>query len=145
MRNLLLIAVALGLGGCDWKDETPNRMSIISVGMRHGFTSKYVMQVSNLSASQGVEARVHVFNGGKSKDSPLFVIPCGSKKDIGVMEMGWSFAAGDRGYVAVESHPTRVYFAIQDGSSYGIVYSQAEYTDEELTKKDFSKALRTVK
>ena len=144
MKRILLIVAALCLAGCG-KENAPNRMSIVSVGFRRGFTSDFVMQIGNLSAQQGVEARVHVFNASKTSESPRFVIPSGAKKDVGALEMGWNFAPGDRGYVAVESHPTRAYFAVFPEGKYGVIYSQAEYSDADLAKKDFSKALRTLK
>ena len=157
MRIVLLIAAAaaLGLSGCDWRESlrpskwitpsAPDRLSIVSVGFRRGLSSAFVLQVGNLSSVQGIEAKVHVFNGGKSADSTRFVIPTGRQKDFGVLEMGWGFAPGDRGCVSIESHPTRVYFAVLPDGQYGVLYSGQQLPDEEVSKLDFSKALRTVR
>ena len=144
-RLLCFLLAALCLVGCDEALLAPARMSIVSVGFRRGFSSDYVLQVGNLSASQGVEVKVHVANGGKAKDGPVLTIPVGAKKDFGVLEMGWNFSVGDRGFVAVESHPTRVYFAVLPDGRYGVFYSQSEISDEELAKRDFEKAARPVK
>lgn len=151
MRTLLgiaAIAVATcALSGCDgWREETaPDTLSVVTVGFRRGLTSDYVLQVSNLSAAQGIEAKVHAVNAGGSKDSAWFVIPAAGMKDIGRIEMGWGFSVGDRGSVTVASHPTIAYFAVLPNGKCGVLYSKAKMSDEELAKVDFSAALRDVR
>lgn len=119
-------------------------MSVVSIGFRRGIASDFVLQIGNLSAEQGIEARVRVVNGKKTKESPVFVIPVGGKRDVGVLEMGWGFAVGDRGCVSVESHPTKAYFSISPEGKFGVIYSQADLSDADLQAKDFSGTLRNV-
>ena len=114
-KTLLSIAFLSLVGGCDsdFISDPP-----VAVTLRGGVMSQYVLQVSNLTAREGIEVYIYAASNSDSARSGNIVIPANSAKEFGVLEMGWRFKAGDRGFVAVRKYSKKLYFEIFNDGRY---------------------------
>ena len=90
----------------------------VSITMRVGFLSDYVLQVNNLSATEGVEVYVQVKNGRASARSANVVIPPNGTAEFGALEMNWNFQTGDYGYVLPVRYGKKLFFRKCRGRRY---------------------------
>lgn len=84
----------------------------VSLTMRAGVLSDLVLQVNNLSTSQGQECYVYARNEETSARSGSFFLPANESREIGALEMKWKFKQGDKGFVCVRGQNKRLYFEI---------------------------------
>ena len=83
----------------------------VALTMRHGVLSDYVLQVSNLSAKEGLEVYVYIENGNASARSGNIVIPANGRQEFGRLEMvDWKFKVGDHGYVHPVKYEKKLFF-----------------------------------
>jgi len=119
MRNSLLTIitalVSLVHVGCDSKalKDPP-----LALTMRGGVLSKYVMQVSNLCTTEGIEVYVYVANDRNSARSGNVVIPANASREFGALEINWQFAVGDRGFVNPIRYGKKLFFKIEQDGKY---------------------------
>ncbi|MGN1359885.1 MAG: hypothetical protein ACI4X9_05465 [Kiritimatiellia bacterium] len=119
MRNSLLTIitalVSLAHVGCDYKalKDPP-----LALTMREGVLSKYVMQVSNLCTTEGIEVYVYVANDRNSARSGNVVIPANASREFGALEINWRFAVGDRGFVNPIRYGKKLFFKIEQDGKY---------------------------
>ena len=96
----------------------------VSITMRDGFLSEYVLQVHNLSALESVAFRVCVTDGQKSSQSPKVVVAPNGIYEIGKVEMNdWAFQAGERGYVYVDGYRKKLFFEVYKDGQYSTWFS----------------------
>lgn len=115
LRLFALFAVGCAIAGCDY---TAVMDPPITITVRNGILSHSVLQVSNLSAEQGVEVYVYVADANHSVRSGNIVIPANGMKEFGVLEIDWKFKAGDRGFVRSPRYTRELCFKLLEDGRY---------------------------
>lgn len=110
-----LVCSSILLSGCEKMGLAEPPITLI---FRQGVLSKYVAQVSNLSTKEGIEFYLYVANGESSARSGNMVVPANSTKEIGALEVAWSFKVGDKGFVRSVKHAQKLFFEITGDGQY---------------------------
>ena len=93
--------------GCDNLKAPP-----VSVTFRESLLKGAVLQLHNCSDGR-VVCNVHVKSRSKNQSKcSSFGIPPNDMVEVGLLEMDWSFEAGEQGHVAVDGYRKKIYFEI---------------------------------
>jgi hypothetical protein len=120
MKKIRLVFVAvmmLAVLGCD-NEIKALKDPPLALTFRSGLLSKLVMQINNLSTSEGVEVYVYVADAEKSVRSGNVVVPANGKKEFGALEIAWDFKAGDRGFVNAVGCGRKIFFKISENGKF---------------------------
>ena len=120
MKKIRLVFVAVMMLvalGCD-SEIKALKDPPLALTFRSGLLSKIVMQINNLSTSEGVEVYVYVADAEKSVRSGNVVVPANEKKEFGALEIAWNFKAGDRGFVNAVGYGRKIFFKIGENGKF---------------------------
>jgi hypothetical protein len=115
-KKIIAVLGIVGLiAGCDFRSfkDAP-----LTLTWRNGMLSDFVMQISNLSAQEGVEVYLYVASSNNSARSGNFVLPANATKEIGALEFNWKFKTGDKGFVCPVKYNRRLFFEVLSNNSY---------------------------
>ena len=115
VKSIVVLVICSTILGCDF---SPLKNPPITITFRQGVLSKYVMQVNNLSTSEGVEVYVYVANESISTRSGNVVVPANSAKEFGALEINWDFKAGDKGFVCPVKYGKKLFFAFDESGKF---------------------------
>lgn len=124
-----LFALGCVMAGCDYAAITDPP---ITITLRHGFLSRYVMRVSNLSAAKGVEIYMYVADANRSARSGNVVVPANSVKEFGAIELDWEFKKGDRGFVRSPRHARELCFELLGEGRYRTWFGHGEIPEVDV-------------
>lgn len=83
----------------------------IGISFREGFTGG-VLQVHNQSSNR-VMCHLSVFNDKDNNQRKVsFSVPPNEMKELGVLEIDWSFDPGEHGYITVDGYVGKINFKI---------------------------------
>jgi hypothetical protein len=126
----IAVALSIGIAGCDSKEHVTGQAIIggvypdppISITMRVSLLTGYVLQLHNTSSVRHVY-HVHVKNEAKGQEkNSSFGIPPNGEQEVGILEMDWTFEAGEKGCVSVDGYAKKCYFKILPSGKYNTWY-----------------------
>ena len=126
----IALALSIGIAGCNSDEREAGKAIIgmaypdppISITMRASLLTGAVLQLHNTSPARHVYS-VHVKNesNGHEKNS-AFGIPPNGEQEVGILETGWAFKAGEKGCVSVDGYTKKCYFEILPDGQYKTWY-----------------------
>lgn len=117
---VLLGTVLLGCGedvSVTIKHEKPADPPM-SVTLRQGVLSQWVLQVNNMSSEKALEIKVYARDDQASTGSGNVFLPANQAKEFGALEMNWKFKAGDKGFVEAVGYERKLFFEILKKGQY---------------------------
>ena len=118
MRVLKIAAMVIAgcaIFGCD---SNAIKDPPLTITFRNGVLSKQVMQVNNLSTSEGIEVYVYVASADNSIRSGNVVVPANSAKEFGALELAWEFKPGDKGFVKPVKYGKKLFFEVCENNQF---------------------------
>ncbi len=112
----------------------------LTITFRAGVLSNSVMQVSNLSTDEGIEAYVYVANAETSVRSGNTVIPANDAKEFGALQLKWEFKAGDKGFVCPIKYGEKLFFEFVDDN-----HIKTWFGYDDIPEVDVAEKVRTQK
>lgn len=129
VRVCTLFALGCVMVGCDYTAITDPP---ITITLRNGFLSRYVVQVSNLSAAKGVEVYMYVADANRSARSGNVVVPANGVQEFGAMELDWEFKKGDRGFVRSPRYARELCFELLGEGQYKTWFGRGDIPEVDV-------------